>query len=81
MIERLFPEDYPFGEPEYSKASEQIHKLQQSIGQRLDDDGKQDLEQLADAYLRQSNLAVRSAFTEGFRIAIELMLDVKRKPS
>lgn len=82
MIERLFPEDFPFGEPEYSKLSEEIRQLCHSIAQKLNDEGIAELEQLSDTYLRQSNVAVRSAFIEGFRAAMKLTREIQeREPS
>ena len=80
MIERLFPEDYPFGEPEYSQVSVQIRQLRESVARQLDESGQKNLGELEDAYLHQSGLAVRSAFEEGFRTAVELMEDVWRRP-
>ena len=62
MIELLFPEEFPFGEPEYSKLSEEIRQLHCSIAHKLNDEGNTELERLSDTYLRQSNVAVRSAF-------------------
>ena len=48
MIERLFPEDFPFGEPEYSKLTEEIRQLCHSIAQKLNDEGIAELEQLSE---------------------------------
>ena len=82
MIELFFPEEFPFGEPEYSKLSKEIQQLHISIALKLNRAGNAKLEQLSDTYLRQSNVAVRSAFTEGFRAAMELMRELEqRKPS
>lgn len=82
MIELLFPEEFPFGEPEYSKLSEEIRQLYRSIALKLNDEGNIELEKLSDTYLRQSNVAVRSAFTEGFRAAMELTRELQqREPS
>ena len=82
MIERLFPENFPFGEPEYSKLSERIQQLYCSIARKLNDEGNAELEQLSDTYLRQSNVAVKSAFIEGFRTAMELTRELQqREPS
>lgn len=79
MIELLFPEEFPFGEPEYSKLSEKIQQLRRSIARKLNDEGKAELKYLSDTYLRQSNVAVRSAFTEGFRAAMELMRELEQR--
>lgn len=79
MIEMLFPEEFPFGEPKYSKLSEEIRRLHRSIALKLSDEGCAELEQLADTYLRQSNAAVRSAFAEGFRAAMELARELQHR--
>ena len=80
IIERLFPEEYPFGEPEYSRLTNRIRQLADSIAGQLDKNGRKKLSGLEDAYLRQSNFAVRSTFEEGFRTAIELLEEVRRRP-
>ena len=79
MIELLFPEEFPFGEPEYSKLSEEIRQLYRSIALKLNDKGKAELEQLSDTYLRQSNVAVKSAFIEGFRAAMKLTQELQQR--
>ena len=79
MIELLFPEEFPFGEPEYSKLSEEIWRLRRSITLKLNDEGNVELERLSDMYLRQSNVAVRSAFVEGFRAAMKLAQELQQR--
>ncbi len=79
MIERLMNPERPYGEPAYSKFSEQINQLQQAISGQLAPQAKEHLEQLTDMYIRRETAALHDAFSEGFRAAIQLMLDLYRK--
>lgn len=75
MIERLMNPEYPYGEPKYSELSVKISELKGSLCGQLNQDGKDRLEQLADAYMRQENAALCGAFAEGFWAAVMLMLE------
>ena len=75
MIKRLMSPERPYGEPEYSKLSEQITKLQKALAKQLDYEHQVVLEQLSDTYIRQGNTMLADVFTDGFCTAIELMLD------
>lgn len=79
MIERLINLERPYGEPEYSRLSEQITQLKQGLIIQLDQEGRNRLEQLTDAYLRQENAVLRDAFADGFWSAVELMLEFQRR--
>lgn len=79
MIERLMNPERPYGEPEYSRLSEQITQLKQELIIQLDQEGRERLEQLTDAYLRQENAVLRDAFADGFWSAVELMLEFQRR--
>ena len=75
MIKRLMNPERPYGEPEYSKMSEQIIKLQKALAEQLNQEHQVLLEQLSDTYIRQGNTMLADAFADGFCTAIELMLD------
>lgn len=79
MVERLINLERPYGEPEYSRLSEQITQLKQELIIQLDQEGRERLEQLTDAYLRQENAVLRDAFADGFWSAVELMLEFQRR--
>lgn len=82
MIERLINLERPYGEPEYSKLSKQITMLQEQLAKQLNQEGKEWLEQLSDAYIRQSTAILYGAFADGFWSAVELMLEFQhREPS
>jgi len=75
MSERLMNPEHPYRKPECSKLAEQIIQLKRQLTEQLDQDGKGQLEQLADAYLNQSNLLLTDAFYDGFCAAVSLTLD------
>lgn len=75
MIERLINLERPYGEPEYSNLSKQIIRSKQELIAQLDQKGRERLEQLTDAYLRQENAVLRDAFAGDFWSALELMLE------
>ena len=75
MIERLINPERPYGDPEYSRLSEQITQLRQELITQLDQEGKNRLEQLTDAYLRQESAVLRDAFSDGFWSAVKLVLE------
>lgn len=75
MIGRLINPERPYGDPEYSRLSEQITQLRQELIIQLDQEGKNRLEQLTDAYLRQESAVLRDAFSDGFWSAVELVLE------
>ncbi len=79
MIERLMNPERPYGEPEYSKLSEQIARLKQELNIQLDQEGTKRLERLSDIYIRQETVILRDAFADGFWSAIELMLEFDRR--
>ncbi len=75
MIERLMDMERPYGEPEYSRLAREIIQLQKTLESQLEEKGIACLEQLSDAYIRQGSAALTDAFADGFRCAIEIMLD------
>lgn len=79
MIERLFPEEHPFGGSAYSEMAAQLTVLRETLSQKLDSEGQVALEELCDGYLRQSNLAIKDAFAEGFSSAIILALELRER--
>ena len=81
MIERLMNQERPYGEPEYSKWAEEITRLKNMLCKQLDQSGKQQLEQMEDAYLRRENAALCDAFADGFWSAVELMLEYQQQKS
>ena len=72
MIERLISPERPYGEPKYSKLSEKISYLRDSLYGQLNQEGQKWLEQLADAYMQQETAVLRDAFAEGFWTALKL---------
>lgn len=79
MLEQLMNPERPYGEPEYSRLSEQITQLKQELIIQLDQEGRNGLEQLTDAYLHQENAVLRDAFADGFWSAVELILEFQRR--
>lgn len=75
MIERLMNPERPYGEPEYSRLSEQITQLKQELIIQLDQEGEDRLEQLTDTFLHQENAVLRDAFSDGFWSAVEQMFE------
>lgn len=76
MIERLINSESSYGGPEYRKPSEKIIQLKQQLcGQLSPPQGKEQLEQLTDAYLEQSAVLLEVSFTDGFCTAVDLVLD------
>ena len=76
MIERLMQEEARYGEPEYSRRSTEIVQATRALCETLDAEEKQHLAQLEDAYQARETAAIRSAFQEGFCVAVRLALDV-----
>lgn len=76
MIEKLLDEEYPYGEPEYSRIAKQITGLKTSLEMQLTPEGKDLLEQISDAYLHQNTIVIKDAFMDGFCTAFEIILDV-----
>jgi len=68
-------EERPYGEPEYDRLSERIVRLKRELAEQLGQAGKDELEQLTEAYLKQSNILMRDTFYDGFCCAADLMLD------
>ncbi|RHR11055.1 hypothetical protein DWX58_00915 [Pseudoflavonifractor sp. AF19-9AC] len=76
MIERLMQEDPRYGEPEYSQRSAEIVRATRALCETLDAEEKQHLTRLENAYQLREAAAIRSAFQEGFCVAVQLALDV-----
>lgn len=53
MIERLMNLEHPYGDPQYRNLSEQIISLKQQFYGQLNQQGKDQLDQLTDNYLTQ----------------------------
>jgi len=79
LIERLIDLERPYGEPEYSKRSQQIAMLRQQLAGQLPPESQKWLDQLTDAYMRQETAVLRDAFADGFWTAVELMLEFYQK--
>ena len=75
MIARLINQGYPFGEPTYTETAKQIGEMKEKISAQLDDNGKDILEQICNAHLKQCNAVLESAFVEGFCTATDLFTD------
>lgn len=79
MIERLINQEHPYGEPEYSRLSEQITQLKQELNIQLDQEGREQLEQLSDTCICQATVILHDAFADGFWSAVELMLEFQQR--
>ena len=75
MIEKLMNPERSYGEPDYGHLSEQISQLQHSISTQLLPQNQNQMEQLADAYIRRETAALHDAFADGFWTGLELMLE------
>lgn len=75
MLERLMNPERPYGEPQYSKLSEQISEMRHKLNGQLESEGQSCLEELSNAYIRQGNTMLPNAFADGFWTAVELMLE------
>lgn len=78
MIKRLMDLERLCGNPEYIEMSEQVVQLKQKLSEHLDQEGKELLDQMSDAYLRQNGIALELVFSDGFCSAVGLMLDYLR---
>ena len=78
MIERLVDLERQYGEPEYSKLSKQIIVLQEKLKKQLGPEGKEWLEQLCDAYIRQGTVILYDVFADGFWSAVDIMVEYLR---
>lgn len=76
MIERLMQEESRYGETEYSQRGAEIIQATRALRETLDADEKQYLTQLENAYQLREAAVIRSAFQEGFCVAVRLALDV-----
>lgn len=75
MTERLMNMERPYAEPEYSKLSEDISKLKESLCGKLDQEGREWLEKITNTCVRRETAVLRDAFTDGFWTAVALMLE------
>lgn len=75
MIEKLFNEERQYGEPIFSQTTAQIIRVRESVRNKLDDTGKEQLEQLEDLYIRQNNAIVKGVYAEGFSAAVKLLVE------
>ena len=65
-----------YGEPEYSRLTEEISQIQNTLAKLLSADGKALLTKLCDAYAQQNVSIMEDIFTEGFCTAVELAADM-----
>ena len=75
MIEILFNAESSCDGPEYRNLSEKIILLKQQLCSQLSPLGKEQIEQLTDAYLEQSAALLKVSFTDGFCTAVDLVMD------
>jgi len=75
MIERLMNLERPYGEPKCRNLSKQIISLKQQLYGQLNQQGKDHLEQLTDAYFAQFDTLREAAFIDGFCSAVDLMVE------
>ena len=79
MIEKLMNPERSYGEPDYSRFSGQISQLQQALSEHLTPQAREQLTQLADAYIRRETAALSDAFADGFWAGLELMLEFHQR--
>jgi len=75
MIERLMDLERPCRDSAYIELSEQIVQLKQELSKHLDQEGKELLDRLSEAYLKQSGIMLKRAFSDGFCVTVGLTLD------
>lgn len=75
MIERLMNLEHMDEEPLCHSLSEQIIALKQQLYGQLNQQGKNQLDQLTDNYLTQLAVLREAAFIDGFCSTIDLMMD------
>lgn len=75
MIERLMTNDFLQDNPGYQELTRHIAELRHEVSENLDSEGRELLDQLADAYISQSTALLNDAFIEGFCTAVDLALD------
>ena len=75
MIERLFKEERPCDSPAYRRYAQQIAEARQILDGQLDESGRACLDQLTEAYLRQSAIETKEVFVQGFCAAVDLLLE------
>lgn len=79
MLEHLMNEERTYGEPVYSEQAKEITQIRQQVFMQLNAEGRDALERMSDAYMRQETAVLHDAFAEGFWTAVELMLEFYRK--
>ena len=79
MIEKLMNPERPYGEPVYSKLTDQIDQLRCSISAQLPPQSQNEMAQLADTYIRRETAALSDAFADGFWAGLELMLEFHQR--
>lgn len=75
MIERLMNQERPYGEPEYSRLSNQIAQLKQELTIQLDQERNSKLERLTDTCIRRETVILHDVFADGFWTVVALMLE------
>jgi hypothetical protein len=75
MIERLMNLEQPCRESEYYNLLEQIILLKKRLYDQLNQQGKDQLEELTDIYTAQLSTLREAAFIDGFCSSVNLMMD------
>ena len=75
IMERVFPDDWDFGVAESDAAWNESVKIQNELAEKLAPEERKTLDILRDAYIRESNVAIQSAFMRGFFDGMELMME------
>lgn len=79
MIERLMDLERPCQDPRYHELAKETVQLRRQLDEQLDQEGIGQLERMMDASARQEDAVLHEAFADGFRAAVELMLDLYQK--
>ena len=75
IMERVFPDDWDFGGAESNSAWDESVKIQNELAEKLVPEERKTLDILRDAYIRESYVAIQSAFMRGFFDGMELMME------
>lgn len=81
MIEKLIDPEHFCGGPEYDALTKRIVEIRRELGELLDVAGKELLDQMSIAYIRQQEALRSSSFTDGFCTAAELALEILKHRS
>lgn len=80
MIQRLFDKARPYRSQGYTEASKRILDAEDALKVLLDQEDRQLLERLTNAYGDREGTVGLEAFTNGFCAAVLLAVDILQRP-